>query len=485
MLVHDKLYIDGGWRTPDSRATISVLNPATEQMLGVIPAGNENDVDQAVQAARGAFAAWRQTTPAERAGYLLRIAQGLEARAAEITELIARDIGMPKKMARRMQVGLPIAIYRSYAQLAREFAFEQRVGNSLVLREPLGVAACITPWNYPLFQIATKLGPALAAGCCVVLKPSEVAPLSTFILAEIIDAAGLPPGVVNLVTGDGVGAGEALVTHPQVNMISFTGSTRAGKRIGELAARDLKSVALELGGKSAAILLDDADFAQAVRATVNSCFLNSGQTCLALTRMLVPAARYAEAAALAIETARRLTLGDPLDDSTKLGPLASAQQRERVRAYIRRGIADGAELLCGGADAPERLAHGFYVRPTVFGRVDPASALAQEEIFGPVLSIIVYRDEDDAVRIANETPYGLAGAVWSGSEQRALRVARRLVTGQVDINGGPFNLLAPFGGWKQSGKGRELGSYGLEEFLGYKSLQCLPEAAPGTKVSSS
>lgn len=473
MHAYEKLYIDGRWVASDSTRKISVVSPSTEEVIGSVPEGNGKDVDRAVNAARAAFDGWSKTAPAQRADHLGKIKQGLEARGDELVHIIAEDIGMPKKMASRMQVGLPIAIYDVYARLTREFQFEERVGNSVVLREPLGVAACITPWNYPLFQIATKLAPALAAGCTVVLKPSEVAPLSTFILAEIIEAAELPPGVVNLVTGYGHEAGEALVTHPGVDVISFTGSTRAGKRIGELAARDVKPVALELGGKSASIVLDDADMANAVRATVNSCFLNSGQTCLALTRLLVPDSRYDEAAAIAVDVAKRFTVGDPLDDKTKLGPLASAAQRDRVRDFISKGIAEGAELLFGGPEAPDGLANGYYVKPSIFGRVDPGSSIAQEEIFGPVLSIITYKDEDEAVRIANDTPYGLAGAVWSASDARAMRVARRIRTGQIDINGGPFNLLAPFGGWKQSGKGRELGSYGLEEFLGYKSLQCV------------
>ncbi|TAN54112.1 MAG: aldehyde dehydrogenase family protein, partial [Betaproteobacteria bacterium] len=347
-----------------------------------------------------------------------------------------------------------------------------RVGNSVVVREPAGVVGAITPWNYPLHQIALKLAPALAAGCTVVLKPSEVAPFNAFILAEVIDAAGLPKGVFNLVTGLGSTVGEALVSHPLVDMISFTGSTRAGKRISEVAAQTVKRVALELGGKSAAVILDDADLASAVKSTVGNCYLNSGQTCTALTRMLVPESKYAEAAKLAAEVANSFTPGDPLAESTRLGPLASSMQLERVRSYIRKGAAEGAELLAGGADAPEGVpAGGYYVKPTVFGRVRPGSTLEQEEIFGPVLSIVTYRDEEDAIRIANDTPYGLAGAVWSRDEARAQRVARRIRAGQVDVNGGAFNMNAPFGGFKQSGHGREAGVYGLEEFLEYKSLQ--------------
>jgi len=341
-----------------------------------------------------------------------------------------------------------------------------------VVREPVGVVLAITPWNYPLHQIALKVAPALAAGCTVVLKPSEIAPFNAFVLAEVIEAAGLPAGVFNLVTGYGPKVGEALVRHPGVDMISFTGSTRAGKRISELASQSIKRVALELGGKSASVILDDADLAAAVKGTVNGCYLNSGQTCTALTRMLVPQEKYAEAARLAAEAAKAFVPGDPLSEATRLGPLSSQAQLERVRGYIRKGIAEGAELVAGGAEPPEGVpAGGYYVRPTVFGRVKNSMTIAQEEIFGPVLSILPYKDEEEAVRIANDSPYGLAGAVWSGDEARAQRVARRIRAGQVDVNGGAFNMNAPFGGFKQSGHGREAGIYGLEEFLEYKSLQ--------------
>lgn len=467
----NKIFINGEWVSPESTATIEVFNPATDELLGTIPEANAADVDRAVMAARKALPGWSNTTPQARADFIDRICAGMTARAEELTDLIAADVGMPRKMARRMQVGLPIQILEVCARHAREFVFAERIGNSLVLREPVGVAACITPWNYPLFQIATKLGPALATGCTVVWKPSEVAPLAAFMLAEIIQAAGVPPGVFNLVTGYGPTAGEALVTHPEVNLISMTGSTRAGARIGALAAERMKRVTLELGGKSAAVVLDDADLEAAVRATVNSCFLNSGQTCLALTRLLVPEARYEEAAAIATAVASRFTVGDPLGDVAKLGPLVSAAQRDRVVSMIRQGMQEGAELLCGGPDKPAGLPQGCFVQPTVFGRVAPDSTIAQEEIFGPVLAIITYRDEEEAIAIANGTAYGLSGAVWSADVARAEKVARRMQTGQVEINGGAFNIEAPFGGYKQSGLGREMGRFGLEEFLQYKSLQ--------------
>ena len=471
MHTKEKFFINGQWVAPRSSARIEVFNPATDALLGTVPDANAADVDSAVSAARNAQAAWRNTPAAERAGFIEKISAGLKARTDELTDIVATDIGMPRKMGRRMQIGLPIGILDVCARHARDFSYSEQVGNSLVLREPIGVAACITPWNYPLFQIATKLGPALATGCTVVWKPSEVAPLAAFVLAEIIEAAGLPAGVVNLITGYGHTAGEALVVHPEVNVVSMTGSTRAGARIGELAAHSIKRVTLELGGKSAAVVLDDADLEAAVRATVNSCFLNSGQTCLALTRLIVPEARYAEAAEIAKQTAARFTVGDPFDEGSKLGPLVSAVQRDRVVGMIRKGIEEGAELLAGGPERPEGLERGCYVQPTVFGRVAPDSTIAQEEIFGPVLSIITSRDEEDAIAIANSTAYGLSGAVWSADRQRALRVAGRLQTGQVEINGGAFNIEAPFGGYKQSGLGREMGRYGMEEFLQYKSLQ--------------
>ena len=472
MLIRDRFFIGGAWVAPSSQKTIDVHNAGNGAVMGRVPLGDESDVDRAVAAARSALPAWTDTPAAERAQFLEKISAGLKARADELAKLIAQEVGMPLKMSSRIQAGLPIANFANYARLAKEFSFEAKVGNSLVVREPVGVVAAITPWNYPLHQITLKVAPALAAGCTVVLKPSEIAPFNAFVLAEVIEAAGLPKGVFNVVTGTGPQAGEALVKHPGVDMISFTGSTRAGKRISELAAQGVKRVALELGGKSASVILDDADLATAVKGTVNGCYLNSGQTCTALTRMLVPASKYEEAAKLAAEAAKGFTVGDPLAEGTKLGPLSSQQQLERVRGYIKKGLNEGAELIAGGAEPPEGApSGGYYVRPTVFGKVKNSMTIAQEEIFGPVLAIIPYQDEDEAVRIANDSPYGLAGAVWSKDETRAQRVARRIRAGQIDINGGAFNMNAPFGGFKQSGHGREAGVYGLEEFLEYKSLQ--------------
>ena len=473
MLLKDKLFIGGQWLAPSSgSASIDVHNAGNGEVMGRIPAAGEKDVDAAVRAARAAFEGWASTPAATRADYLQKISDGLKARADELARTIAQEVGMPLKLSGRIQAGLPIANFANYARLLREFEWEKRVGNSLVVREPVGVVAAITPWNYPLHQITLKLAPALGAGCTVVLKPSEVAPFNAFILAEVIEQSGLPKGVFNLVTGYGQSAGEALVKHPGVDMISFTGSTRAGKRISELAAQGVKRVALELGGKSASVILDDADLASAVKSTVNGCYLNSGQTCTALTRMLVPAAKYEEAAKIAAEVAKGFTVGDPMAETTRLGPLSSQAQLERVRTYIKKGMAEGAELVAGGAEAPEGVPPGgYYVRPTVFGKVKNSMTIAQEEIFGPVLAIIPYGSEDEAVSIANDTVYGLAGAVWSKDEARAQRVARRIRAGQIDINGGAFNMNAPFGGFKQSGHGREAGLYGLEEFLEYKSLQ--------------
>lgn len=476
MQQRDTLYINGKWVTPSSFQTIDVINASTEEVMATIPDGDASDAARAVAAARAAFDGWSATPAVVRGDFLRKIQEGLKARSDELAAIITGEVGMPLKLSARIQVGSPIANFGYYAKLASKFKWEETVGNSRVVREPVGVVACITPWNYPLHQIAAKLAAALAAGCTVVLKPSEVAPLNAFVLAEVIDAADLPPGVFNLVSGTGPKIGEALVANPDVDMVSFTGSTRAGKRISEVAAATVKRVALELGGKSAAVILEDADLPVAIKGTVMSCFLNSGQTCSAHTRMLVPESRYEEAARIAVEAAKTFTVGDPFGGAAKLGPLISEAQRERVRNYIRKGMAEGAQLLCGGPDAPADLPKGYYVQPTVFGRVDPRSAIAQEEIFGPVLAIIPYHDEEEAVRIANGTPYGLAGGVWAGSDERAQQLAKKLRAGQVDINGGAFNLFAPFGGYKQSGHGREMGAYGMEEFLEYKALQFRPNA---------
>jgi aldehyde dehydrogenase (NAD+) len=467
----DKIFIGGEWVEPSGGEPIEVVNSTTEEAMGSVPGCAPADVDRAVAAARAAFESWAATPREERAAYLAAISAGLSERIEEIAATIAQELGMPLKLSQLIQVGLPAAQFGSMPQLLEEIVWEEQIGNSRVLREPVGVVGAITPWNYPLNQITAKVAPALAAGCTVVLKPSEVTPLNAFLLAEVIEAAGLPPGVFNLVTGTGPVAGEALAAHPGVDLVSFTGSTRAGKRVSELAAATVKPVAMELGGKSPNLILDDADLAKAVPDGVAKCFLNSGQTCSALTRMLVPRQLLAEAEELAAATAETFTPGDPFDPSTRLGPLVSEVQRQRVRGYIEKGIEEGARLLTGGAEPPEGLNRGYFVRPTVFSGVDAEMTIAQEEIFGPVLVIQPYEDEDDAVRIANSTSYGLAGGVWSADQDRAIAVARRLRTGQIEINGGAFNPLAPFGGYGQSGHGRENGRYGIEELLQVKSLQ--------------
>jgi betaine-aldehyde dehydrogenase len=469
-MIHDKLYINGQWVKPGGAGMIDVIDSTTEEVMGRVPEGSSEDVNAAVAAAKAAFEKWSATAPEERARRLQLISDRLSMRKDEIAAVIASEVGMPLPLATAVQAGMPAAVMSSYAKLLGEFKFEEQIGNAVVVKEPVGVVGCITPWNFPLHQVVCKVAPALAAGCTIVLKPSEVAPLTAFILAEICDDAGLPAGVFNLVTGYGPAVGEAIASHPDVDMVSFTGSTRAGTRVSELAAKTVKRVALELGGKSANIILDDADFEKAVKSGVGNCYFNSGQTCSALTRMLAPRSRYEEAVAIAKKTAESFTVGDPREGKAKLGPLVSAAQRERVVNYIRKGIEEGAEIVTGGPEMPEGITKGYFVRPTVFANVNNKMSIAQEEIFGPVLSIIPYDDEDDAVRIANDTIYGLAGGVWSGDPERAKRVARRLRTGQVEINGGKFNPLAPFGGYKQSGNGRELGKYGLEEYLEVKSM---------------
>jgi len=467
----EQIFVGGKWVEPEGSETLEVVNSTSEETMGSIPACSSGDADRAVAAARDAFESWSQTSREERAGYMSAISAGLGERADEIAATISQELGMPLTLSKMIQAGLPIAQFGAMPKLMEEIRWEEEIGNSRVLREPVGVLGAITPWNYPLNQIACKVAPALAAGCTVVLKPSEIVPLNAFILAEVIEAAGLPAGVFNLITGTGPVVGEAIAGHPGVDMVSFTGSTRAGRRVSELASATVKPVAMELGGKSPNVILDDADLSKAVPDGVGKCYLNSGQTCSALTRMLVPREKLAEAEQIATQAAESFTPGDPFEQSTRLGPLVSEAQRGRVRGYIEKGEAEGAKLLTGGTAAPEGLDKGFFVRPTVFSEVTPEMTIAQEEIFGPVLAIMPYDDEEDAVRIANATEYGLAGGVWSGDEARAKAVARRIRTGQVEINGGVFNPLAPFGGFKQSGHGRELGRLGLEEFLAVKSLQ--------------
>jgi aldehyde dehydrogenase (NAD+) len=471
MDVRDKIYIGGAWVPSTGTGTLDVIDSNTEEVIGTIPEGTAEDVDRAVTAAADAFGEWSKTSAEERSKLLARAAEALGARTDEIAQLIAREVGMPISLAGMIQVGLPTGAFAEAAKEINEFVWEEEVGNSLIVREPVGVVGAITPWNYPLYQIALKVAPALAAGCTVVLKPSEVAPLNAFALADVLHDIGLPPGVFNLVTGVGPVVGEAIASHPKVDMVSFTGSTRAGKRVMQLAAETVKRVALELGGKSANIILEDADLDVAIPGGLFACYLNSGQTCSALTRMLVPRSRLAAVEEKAKAAAEGFTPGNAFEPETRLGPLVSSVQRDRVRGYIQKGIDEGAKLITGGAEAPDGLEKGYFVRPTVFSEVTRDMTIAREEIFGPVLSIMPYDTEEEAIEIANDTVYGLAGGVWGADKAHAEEVARKMRTGQVDVNGGSFNPVAPFGGYKQSGIGRERGKYGFEEFLEVKSLQ--------------
>jgi aldehyde dehydrogenase (NAD+) len=448
---------------------IEVVNPATEQVIGRVSAGTSGDADAAIKSARLAFPDWAQTGLRERTRYVELLCEALARRAAELAEVIMAEVGTPRSLAEPVQVGLPITEARCLIAVAAEFPWEERVANSIVVHEPIGVTAAITPWNFPLIQIMRKICPALLAGCTTVAKPSEVTPLSTMVLAEILDSIGLPAGVVNIVTGTGAEVGEALVRHPDVDMVSLTGSVRAGRRVAELASASLKRVTLELGGKSAMVMLADAEVERTVESTLMFTYMNSGQTCTALTRLLVPRDRLPEVEEVVMRHSADLALGPP-DSTANLGPLVSYVQLRRVREYIERGIAEGARLLLDGRNnVPGDL--GYYLGPTVFTDVKPGMAIEQEEIFGPVLSIISYETEEEAIEIANGTPYGLAAAVSGSDQARAQAMARRLRAGQIVVNGSEYNPLAPFGGYGQSGLGRENGRYGLEEFLEVKNIQ--------------
>lgn len=472
MRKYDHFYIDGAWQLPSGRERIEVRSAATEEVIGSVPRAVPADVDRAVAAARRAFdQGWSQTEPARRAEWLRKLAGALDARVPDIAATISQEVGMPITMSTSIQAQLPVTVTSTFAQLAAELHLDEQIGNSIIVREPFGVAGLITPWNYPLHQIMAKVGPAMAAGCTMVLKPSEVAPLNSYLLADAALDIGLPAGVLNIVHGDGPTVGEAIARHPGIDMVSFTGSIAAGQRVATLAAATIKKVTLELGGKSAFILLEDAPLEKAVPRGVNNAMLNSGQTCSAWTRMIVPRAKVGDVLDIASGALAKLKLGDPLDPEARLGPLISHVQRERVEGYIQKGLQDGARLVAGGG-RPAGFPRGHYVQPTIFADVQPRMTIAQEEIFGPVLAVLPYDTEDEAIAIANDTIYGLAGGVWGGDTDRALRVARRLRTGQVDVNGGRFNPLAPFGGYKRSGIGREFGKYGLEEYLQIKAIQC-------------
>lgn len=471
-LMHrSKLFIDGASATPSTSDLIEVVNPATEQIVGSAPAGTARDIDAAVQAARAAADSWAATSPAERGRILAAAHDALKSRAEDAAALVTAELGAPLTLSQRLHIGLPLTVLASYAGLAADYPFLERIGNSTVRALPVGVVGAITPWNYPLHQIVTKVGAALVAGCTVVLKPAEDTPLVAYLLADALAEAGLPPGVFNVVSGLGPVAGQALVEHPDVDMVSFTGSTAVGRNLAATAGGALKRVALELGGKSANVILPGADLGAAVKVGVGNAYLNAGQTCSAWTRMLVHDDAYDEAVSLATAAAAKYRPGDPLDAATRLGPLVAERQRERVRGYIASGISEGAQLVTGGVEPPDGLDRGFFVRPTIFAEVKPGMTIAQEEIFGPVLSIMRYADVDEALAIANVVAYGLAGGVWAATDEEAAEFAARMKTGQVDINGGAFNPLAPFGGFKASGIGRELGRHGVAEFVQYQSQQ--------------
>lgn len=472
MITYSKHYINGAWQSAASQAIFEVHDASTEEVMATVPQGTADEAAQAVLAARAAFPAWSALSVEERCQFIDKIVAGLKARTDEMATAIAREVGMPIKMAKMIQVGGPVFNWGNAAKVARAYHYEEKVGNSLVVREPIGVVGCITPWNFPLNQITLKIAPALASGCTVVLKPSEIAPVNAMILADIIHEAGLPAGVFNLVNGAGPVVGEVLASHPEVDMVSFTGSTRAGKRVAALAAETVKRVTLELGGKSASVVLPDADLAAAVKGTLAACFLNSGQTCSAHTRMLVPESSYEQVKALLQAGIAKYPLGPSLAEDSRLGPLITSMQRERVLGFIQTGLDEGAELIAGGTAKPA-FDKGYFVQPTAL-RVKPDDTLAREEIFGPVLVVLTYKDEDEAAKIANDTIYGLGGGVWSATDEHAISFARRMRTGQVDINGAPFNGNAPFGGYKQSGNGRENGKYGFEEFLEHKAIQLKP-----------
>ncbi|WP_416798662.1 aldehyde dehydrogenase family protein [Ciceribacter azotifigens] len=469
-----KFYIDGRWVEPVVPATIGVVNPATEETFASISLGSREDVDKAVVAARRAFTVYSEASVEQRLNYLERIIRGFRANLPELARLMTLEMGSPITFSTERQATVALFHFEEAVRVLASYAFEQRMGSGIIRREPIGVCGFITPWNWPLNQVASKVAPALAAGCTVVLKPSELAPLSSMLLAEIIDEAGLPPGVFNLVNGDGPTVGEAIASHPGVDMISFTGSTVAGVRVAKLAADSVKRVAQELGGKSANLILDDADIAASVRAGVHACYTNAGQNCQSPTRMLIPRSRRDLAFEAARKAVAEIRLGDPLDEQTTMGPLVSRAQFDKVQDLIHAGIQDGAVLVAGGPGRPTEVNRGYYVRPTIFGDVTEDMRIAREEIFGPVLSIMNYETEEEAIAIANNTPFGLAGFVQSANPERARKVANRIRAGRVYLNGAPFDRSLPFGGYKQSGNGREFGLFGFEEYLEVKAILGYP-----------
>jgi acyl-CoA reductase-like NAD-dependent aldehyde dehydrogenase len=471
MMRRDTLYINGEWVTASGDGVIEVVNPATEEVIGSVPVGSQADVDAAVKAAQSAFPAWSATSSEERISVLNELSAAIKDNTEELAQIITAEVGTPIGYSRMAMVGTPRVVARSYAKMLETFEWEEEVRNSLIVKEPIGVCAFITPWNFPLHQIIGKVAPALAAGCTMVLKPSKEAPLNAFLLADIINQMNIPDGVFNLVSGHGSEIGEYMSSHPDVDMVSFTGSTGAGVRVSQAAAPSVKRVTLELGGKSANVALDDADPQLVGKMAIGACYQNSGQTCSALTRLIIPEAMKDEVCEVIAGRIARYTAGDPLDDATRCGPMVSARQQASVSEYIQSGLDEGATLVVGGTGMPDGIETGFYVKPTVFADVTPQMTIWKEEIFGPVLVIVTYESEEEALRLANDSIYGLSGGVWSADEGRAMSFARKMKTGQVSINGGAFNISAPFGGYKMSGNGRELGIHGLEEFLEVKAIQ--------------
>ncbi len=462
-------YINGQFAVGTGASVLAMVSSIDGASMDEVQAGSTGDVDHAVRAASAAFVSWSATATSDRTAFLRAIADGIEARTDEFAELAVKEVGTTIGIAKAVQVGLALDVLRSTADAMDELVLEERSENFLAVKEPIGVVGAITPWNFPLHQVVAKLAPALATGCTIVVKPAELTTLSSIALFEVIHQVGLPAGVANLVCGVGADVGEALASHPLVDMVSFTGSTAAGIRVSMLAANDVKKVALELGGKSASVILADADLGRAVSSTLGGCYLNSGQVCSALTRLIVLKSQQQEIEALLETAVAKFAMGDPFDAGTRVGPVASEVQQRRVLQYIQDGISEGARLLAGSAVAPDR--EGFYVAPTIFTDVKSEMKIAQEEIFGPVLVVIPVDDEDEALRVANDTVYGLSGAVWTSDEARGVNFARKMRTGQVQINNGAFNAHAPFGGYKKSGIGRELGKYGLEEYLEYKAIR--------------
>ncbi|MBD50952.1 MAG: aldehyde dehydrogenase family protein [Euryarchaeota archaeon] len=471
--MHDReeIYINGKWIKAKGTEKINVINPSTEEIIGTIPVGNLEDIDYAIKSAKEAFTNWSKSEIGDRIEILNSLSASLKDRSEEIAQIITSEVGTPIGYSRTAMVGTPRVVARSYAKILETYEWEEEVRNSLIVKEAIGVCAFITPWNFPLHQIIGKVAPAIAAGCTMILKPSKEAPLSAFILAEILDEIGLPKGVFNLVTGHGSEIGEYLSAHSDIDMVSFTGSTGAGIAVSHAAADTVKRVTLELGGKSANVALDDADPILVGKKAIQACHQNSGQTCSALTRLIIPKSMEEEVCRVVTKRNEEYKVGDPLDEETRCGPMVSEKQRISVMNYIQKGIDEGATLLSGGVGMPDKLTKGFFVKPTVFKDVSPEMTIWKEEIFGPVLVITTYDEEREALELANDSIYGLSGGVWSKDEERAIKFARNMRTGQISINGGFFNVSAPFGGFKASGNGRELGVHGLEEFLEIKSIQ--------------